>query len=179
MATGEPFISYATRKLVKPLGMEAVSWETDMGQGATGPVTNIYAAKSCAHDMARFALFLERGGAWNGKQLVSKSYFKAATSPSQAMNRAYGYLIWLNAEPGHNAGGQIQGNRFGPAPRDTISAIGAEGQYATAIPSLDLCLVRQGDTSPDPAAPIRFINEVVWSLKGSAAPDTQTSMPAT
>ncbi len=151
-ATGEPFEAYAQRVLIGPLGMQHWKWDTNIGQGANGPVKNYYTAICSTRDLARFGLFSLRGGQWNGRQLVSKSYFRAATSPSQTMNPSYGYLWWLNSKSGYNASGAEAGFRFQGSPPDAFGALGALGQVAIETPSLDLVVVRQGEKPANPKA---------------------------
>ena len=148
-AVGEPFSAFAGRNLLGPLGMTDTSWVTSVGQGAGGPVTNYYSARCSARDLARFGLFASRGGRWAGRQLVSAAYLRAATSPSQDLNPAYGYLWWENAKPGRGAGvgaggAEASGYRFEGSPRDTFAAMGAGGQVVMVVPSRDIVLVRQG-----------------------------------
>lgn len=145
-AAGEAFEAYAQKNLIGPLGMKDTTWVTSAGTGANGPVTNYYSAKCSARDLARFGLFAGRGGRWRGKQLISPAYLKAATSPSQALNGAYGYLWWENAKPGPSAGGmgEGQGYRFPGSPHDVFAALGAGGQAVLIAPSLDLVVIRQG-----------------------------------
>jgi len=147
-ATGENLESYAQRKLFGPLGMEHTSWMKDETDG----VTNYYRAICSTRDLARFGLFALRGGRWEDKQLVSKEFFKLATTPSQNMNPAYGFLWWLNADKGTSARGGNREYRFGDAPRDTIAAMGAQGQIVIAVPSLDLVVVRQGNRPKNAAS---------------------------
>ena len=148
-AAGEPFEVFAQRNLLDPLGMADTGWVTNVGQGAGGPVTNYYSARCSARDLARFGLFAQRGGRWEGKQIVSGTYLRAATSPSHELNPAYGYLWWNNAKPGRGAGvgaggAEASGYRFDGSPRDTFAAMGAGGQVVMVVPSLDLVVVRQG-----------------------------------
>jgi len=50
-----------------------------------------------ARDLAKIGLLMLHGGVWNGQQIVSKEYVKAAVSPSDAKNgNEYGYLWWLD-----------------------------------------------------------------------------------
>ena len=148
-AAGEPFEAFAQRNLLGPLGMTDTGWVTNVGQGASGPVTNYYSARCSARDLARFGLFAQRGGRWAAKQIVNAAYLRAATSPSQDQNPAYGYLWWNNAKPGRGAGvgaggTEASGYRFEGSPRDTFAAMGAGGQVVMVVPSLDLVVVRQG-----------------------------------
>jgi CubicO group peptidase (beta-lactamase class C family) len=163
-AVGEPFETYAQRELIGPLGMQHWSWMTSVGQGAAGPVTNYYTAICSTRDFARFGLFALRGGRWQGRQLVSAGYMKAATSPSQALNPSYGWLWWENAAAGVNASGAEAGFRFEGAPRDTFGALGAGGQVAIEVPSLGLVVVRQGAPPQDPKAITNLLAGTVGAL---------------
>lgn len=48
-------------------------------------------------DHGRFGLLYLRNGNWNGEQLLSKEYIKAAREPSFA-NKDYGFMWWLNEQ---------------------------------------------------------------------------------
>lgn len=170
-AAGERFEAYAKRKLLAPLGMADTTWLTNVGQGAGRPVTNYYTAVSSARDLARFALFAQRGGQWSGRRLVSESYLKASVSPSQTLNPAYGYLWWENAQPGFAAAGRSDERalQFVGAPRDAFAALGAGGQVAAAVPSLDLVVVRQGQAPAAGARARVMLAAICNALPGPAA----------
>ena len=151
-AAGEPFEAFATRNLTGPLGMRRTDWVTSVGQGASGPVTNYYTAACAGRDLARFGLMAMRGGRWAGRQIVSASYLKQATAPSQDLNPAYGFLWWENARPGFGAEEAVRGSaslRFDGSPKDTFAALGAAVQAVVVVPSLGLVVVRQGQ-APGP-----------------------------
>jgi CubicO group peptidase (beta-lactamase class C family) len=171
-ATGERFETFAQRTLIGPLGMEHWTWAVSPGHGADGPVTNYYTAVCSARDLARFGLFALRGGRWEGRQLVSASYFHAATSSSQKLNPAYGYLWWLNAMPGESAEGERAGYRFGEAPHDTFGALGAGGQVAIQVPSLDLVVVRQGRQPRGRGAINDLLASTIAAMKPAGSPRT-------
>jgi CubicO group peptidase (beta-lactamase class C family) len=173
-ATGERFEVFAQRVLTGPLGMEHWTWITSPGRGADGPVANYYTAACSLRDLARFGLFALRGGQWKDRQLVSSSYFRAATTPSQKLNPAYGYLWWLNAMPGERAGGALAGYRFGKAPRDTFGALGAGGQVAIQVPSLDLVVARQGRPPRTPEMINDLVVSTVAALRSSGSAGTGT-----
>ena len=50
-------------------------------------------------DHARFGLLFLNKGAWNGQQLISEDWIKAARQSSDA-NISYGYMWWLNKKGG-------------------------------------------------------------------------------
>jgi CubicO group peptidase (beta-lactamase class C family) len=166
-AVGEPFEAYAQRKLVTPLGMSGTTWLTNVGHDAAGkPVTNYYTARCTARDLARFGLFAAAGGQWNDRRLVSADYFHNTTRPSQALNPAYGYLWWVNAEPGRGPEnlGVLRHQLGETTPLDAFAALGAGGQDVMVVPSLDLVVVRQGTQFRGAATPAVLLPSVVAAL---------------
>jgi CubicO group peptidase (beta-lactamase class C family) len=147
--------------------MEHHSWLKNQ----VGDVTNYYRLQCSPRDLARFGLFALRGGEWEGSQLVSRPFFKQATSPSQTLNPAYGFLWWLNsmesATPTAGPKAAVARLKFPGAPRDTFAAMGAEGQYVLIVPSLDLVVVRQGENPKDRELPARLLQQVILAIKDS------------
>jgi arylsulfatase A-like enzyme/CubicO group peptidase (beta-lactamase class C family) len=169
-ATGESLEAYAQRKLFGPIGMEHHAWI----KSPAGAVTNYYRLQCSTRDLARFGLFALRGGQWDGQPLVSKAYFSEATTPSQDLNPAYGYLWWLNAketnQPMAGLGSAMASLKFPGAPRDLIAAMGAEGQNVLIVPSLDLVVVRQGESPPDGALAAKLLMRVIESMNDKDKP---------
>jgi CubicO group peptidase (beta-lactamase class C family) len=154
-AVAVPFDAYMQRRLIDPLGMTTFRWLKDSNTGAGGPCTNYYAGEASTRDMARFGLFVARGGRWKDTRLVSEAFFAAATSPSQALNPGYGLLFWVQpASAATGASGQAR-----------ISAQGAGGQSIVAMPGLDLVVVRQGDNPPDRGMSNRFVQMVLDAVQ--------------
>lgn len=81
-------------------------------------------------DMARFGYLWLRGGAWNGRQVVSSSYVREALTPS-AHGPDYGYLWWLNTK-GKNLPGM---------PVTAYAALGAGSNTILVSPEHDLVIV--------------------------------------
>ena len=101
-----------------------------------------------ARDMAAFAKLLRDGGRWNGKQLISESYVKEATSAvvsnaeecfTGVFGKGYGYQIWR-------------------APRDGYAFVGLGGQLTVTLPSKDLIFVINSDTQNNPTAYNLIVN---------------------
>ena len=95
-----------------------------------------------ARDMASFARLVMNYGKWNGEQLISESYLRAATSPladSDEMgfddidSRGYGYQIWCLGD-----------GRF------FFNGMGC--QFTFCIPDKDLIFVITSDNQGYPAA---------------------------
>lgn len=158
-ATGIKLDDYSQQKLFGPLGMEHASW----AKVTSGDVTNYFHLECSTRDLGRFGLFALRCGQWEGKQLVSKDYFKLATSPSQQLNPDYGFLWWLNAQ--ESSGRRAARRSFPGLPHDLIAAMGREGQYVLILPSQDLVVVRQGDQPGEAAFAADLLKQVIASIK--------------
>ena len=99
-ATGENISSYVSRKLWTPLNAEEDAlWSLDKKDG----IEKAYCCfNSNARDFARFGQLILNKGNWNGKQLVSESYIKEATTPDTNLifkeynetNHCYGFQFW-------------------------------------------------------------------------------------
>ena len=79
--TGQTLADDLSAKLWGPLGMEAdANWMTD-GRGPKANETAFCCLGATLRDYARFGLFMSRGGAWQGRQLLPRSWVEAATTP--------------------------------------------------------------------------------------------------
>jgi len=150
-ATGKSIEEYAQLHLWSKIGSSA-TWKHDP---SGNPTTYANVLATC-RDHARLGyLFLHRGR-WAGTQVVSSSYVGAALTPSQSMNRAYGFLFWLNSEtPALDAMSVGWSGRMVPfAPKDLFAARGFGNQFVDVIPSLDMMVIRFGK---DPGASFDLI----------------------
>ncbi len=104
-----------------------------------------------ARDMARFGLLNLAGGIWNGDTLLhNQAYFTAMHTPSQDLNKSYGYLWWLNGQPSFMLPGLqlvVPGQLFSNAPPDTYAALGKNDQKIHVVPSKGWVVVRQGNSA--------------------------------
>ena len=124
------------------------SWDKDkVGQ----PAMYMNVRASCK-DHAKFGYLMLRKGCWKGKRILSESWVKNATSPSQSFNKGYGYWWWLN---GHkptldSVSFKAKDDMLHPfAPHDSFCAVGLGNQVIEVIPSLDLVIVRLGIAPQD------------------------------
>jgi CubicO group peptidase (beta-lactamase class C family) len=83
-----------------------------------------------SQDAARFGLLILNRGLWNGNQLVSPEWLKAATTPS-AHGPDYGYLWWLNTTK----------KQWPSGPASSFAAIGNGGNIIWIDPEHDIVLV--------------------------------------
>ena len=104
-----------------------------------------------ALDHARFGLMIARGGAWQGRRVLSRDWIARMVQPSPTLAN-YGYLWWLNTGPSAN-----------PAlPSSAFSAMGAGSNVIWIDPEHDLVVVVRWI---DKAATDGFLSRVVGALR--------------
>jgi len=145
-ATGEAMDAYASDHLWSKIGSHA-KWDKD----AMGHPTAYANVRATCRDHARLGYLYLHEGQWKNEQVISKAWVKASTSPSQSINRAYGYLWWVNGgTPAEDAMNEAwPGQMVANAPADLFAARGFGNQFIDVIPSLDMIVVRFGQ---DPLA---------------------------
>jgi CubicO group peptidase (beta-lactamase class C family) len=83
---------------------------------------------SDARSMARFGLLIQNRGVWDADTLLyDQSYFQSMITPSQDLNRSYGYLWWLNGQGSYMLPAlQIvfKTDLFPNAPADLVAGLG-------------------------------------------------------
>ncbi len=154
-AVGQDFNTYFTTKLKNPIGMDG-NW-LQLG------FSNVY--YSTARSMARFGLLNLNEGSWDGNPILGNSaYFSAMTNTSQDLNKAYGYLWWLNGKESFRVPAsevQFPGKLIPNAPDDLIAGLGKDDQKLYVIPSKGLVIVRMGDDAGETLlGPSSFDNEL-------------------
>lgn len=138
-ASGQNFKPYIKSRIFDVIGMTG-TWSTLLN-------SNILSTNT--RSMARFGLLALHKGQWEDHQVVSSNYFNTATNSSQTVNPAYGYLWWLNGKDYFvGTDGQTYNQKLIPnAPNDLFTALGANDQKIYVIPSLDMVIVRSGETA--------------------------------
>ncbi len=117
---------------------------------------------SSARDLARLGHLIAAGGLWGGERVVSASWLERACSASQDHNRAYGWLVWRNADRGATWNG-APFERFEPAaPADLVCARGARSNLVDASPSTGLVLARV-TAGPVPPAGEDGVSHALWA----------------
>ena len=122
---------------------------------------------SNARHAARFGLLALNNFKWNGQNILTdESYVQAMRNSSQDLNPSYGYLWWLNGKSSIIFPGlPFSFNRglADTAPSDLVGALGKNGQFIEYVPSLDVVVVRFGDSPDGSPAAINF-HEEMWSM---------------
>ena len=127
---------------------------------ASGTFTGGAFAYASPRDWLRFGLlYLNDGVTDNGERVLADGWVNYTNTPSTASlkSRGYGAQFWLNAK---------SKNQWIPnAPEDMFAAKGHYEQYVVIIPSMDLVIVRLGQTYNKKAFDIdKFIEEIIPSL---------------
>jgi CubicO group peptidase (beta-lactamase class C family) len=142
-ASGQTWNNYFNTKLRDKLGMSG-TWNPNGG-------LSVYYSNS--RSMARFGLMILNKGKWDGTTIVSENFFNQATTTSQNINQAYGYLWWLNGKSSYHLPGtqfQFNGTLIPNAPSDMYCALGKNDQKIYVIPSKKMVIIRMGDVAnPD------------------------------
>lgn len=136
-AFGQNISELVSERFMKPMGAEADAlWLLD---GNEKHEKAFCCFNGVAHDYARFGQLVLNNGQWNGKQIVSESYIKAATTPASYLKDPYeagnpvdfyGYQYWIFNEQGH----------------EVVAQNGLFGQYVYIIRDKNAIVVRLGES---------------------------------
>ncbi len=155
-ASGQTWTSYFNLGLRDKLGMTGTWIQSG----------NNVVYWSATRSMARFGLLALNKGNWNGQQIVNKTYFDQATTTSQNLNQAYGFLWWINGKSSYRLP-QTQllfnGSLIGTAPNDMFMALGKNDQKIYVIPSKKMVVIRMGDAADSENLALSSFDEELWS----------------
>jgi CubicO group peptidase (beta-lactamase class C family) len=168
-AANETPLDYLKRRILDPIGVKTGDWVHD----ASGNPHIPNGANLTTREWAKYGQWLLQGGEWNGKQIVRKDLLDELVKPSRT-NPGHGLALWLNQPGGQGAVG-VAGQRselgdkagwiYRDGYRDLFAALGAGKCRMYMITSLNMVVVRQGDSEKD-----RFDDNTFLSLllKGKA-----------
>jgi len=154
-ATNQSFDSYFTSKLKNKIGMTGGWFESDE--------FNVY--WSTTRSAARFGLLSLNKGKWNTEVIVPEEYMTEATSTSQSLNNAYGYLWWLNGKANYRLPQtqlQFSGSLIPSAPNDMFCALGKNDQKIYVIPSKKMVVVRLGEVADGENFALSDFDDQLW-----------------
>jgi CubicO group peptidase (beta-lactamase class C family) len=155
-ATGQTWTNYFNTKLRDKIGMTGGAWIQNNG-------LSVY--WSTTRNMARFGLLALNKGKWENNQIVPESYMNNATSTSQNINLAYGYLWWLNGKSNYHLPQtqfQFTGTLIPTAPSDMYCALGKNDQKIYVIPSRKIVIIRMGNAADGVNMALSDFDEVLW-----------------
>lgn len=154
-ATSQTWNAYFNTKLRDKIGMT----------GTWIPDGDLSVYSSTPRSMARFGLLALAKGNWNGTQIINSTYLNSATTTSQSINQAYGYLWWLNGKTSYHMPQsqlQIPGTLIPSAPADMYCALGKNDQKIYVVPSKKLVIIRMGDAADGTNFALSDFDETLW-----------------
>jgi CubicO group peptidase (beta-lactamase class C family) len=155
-STGQSWSNYFNTKLRDRIGMTGGGWIQ------TGGLSVYW---STPRNMARFGLLALNNGKWENNQIVPQNYFQNATTTSQNLNLAYGYMWWLNGKTSFRLPQsqlQFNGTLIPSAPSDMYSALGKNDQKIYVVPSRKLVIIRMGDVADGVNFALSDFDETLW-----------------
>ncbi len=154
-ATNQTWDNYFNTKLKDKIGMT----------GTWIPNGDLSVYWSNTRSMARFGLLALANGNWNGTQIINSAYLNSATTTSQSINQAYGYLWWLNGKSSYHLPQtqlQFNGTLIPTAPSDMYCALGKDDQKIYVVPSKKLVIIRMGDSADGSTFALSDFDETLW-----------------
>ncbi len=127
-ASGVSTRALAEAHLFHPLGIDRFEWPADDPQRLNNGWGDL---RLHPRDLAKLGLLFLQGGQWDGKQIVSRDWVRAATRRRIDVpggHDGYGYGWWI-------PGGEYPG---------LFEARGRGGQFLTVWPAMDLIIVMTG-----------------------------------
>jgi CubicO group peptidase (beta-lactamase class C family) len=133
--TGQRLSEYLRPRLLDPLGIGDVAWQTSP-PGCEQGFSGLFAR---TEDVAALGLLLLRGGRWEGRQLVPAEYVAAASSHQVATAGCQGSESGPDWQQGY--GYQLWQSRHG------FRGDGAFGQFCLVLPEHDAVVAITAETS--------------------------------
>jgi CubicO group peptidase (beta-lactamase class C family) len=154
-ASGQTWSNYFNTKLRDKVGMS----------GAWIPNDGLSVYWSNTRSMARFGLLMFAKGKWNSTQIINENYLQAATTSSQNLNQAYGYMWWINGKTSFQlpqSQFQFNGSLISNAPNDMYCALGKDDQKIYVVPSKKLVIVRMGNSADRTNFALSDFDTILW-----------------
>ena len=164
-ATGENLEAYAQRKLFGPLGMEHHRWI----KSQSGAVTNYYRLQCSTRNLGRFRAIRTPRRCLGGPAACQQTVLQAGHQPFAGPEPRL-WLLVVAERPGvlrnHGRSESRHGKLEVPGrARDLVAAMGAEGQNVLIVPSLDLVVVRQGESPRESTMAANLLRQVILAIK--------------
>ncbi|XMO87011.1 serine hydrolase [Algibacter sp. AS12] len=121
---------------------------------------------SNTRSMARFGLLIAAQGTWKDSQIIPQDFLTDATNTSQNINKAYGYMWWLNGKDSyHLPASQIEfnGKLIPNAPDDMFAALGKNDQKIYIVPSKKLVVIRMGEAADEDNFALSTFDNDLWA----------------
>ncbi|HEY1375859.1 MAG TPA: DUF4185 domain-containing protein, partial [Gemmataceae bacterium] len=129
-------------RVMRPIGVPDAAWSVGYGKTFTVDGLPLVAAwgggSYTARSLARIGRLIVRGGDWDGKRILSREAVRQVTG-SAGLPGDCGMGWWTNAS-----------GRYAKLPKDAAWGAGAGDQILLVVPSLNLIMVRNGQSLAPP-----------------------------
>jgi len=184
-ATGKTALAFAQEHLFGPLGIDGVVWPMDprgLDNHGWGDL------KMRPHDMAKLGFLFLHKGQWDGQEVVSAEWVRAATAQHVATGSEeysqYGYLWWLREPGGFSAVGRGYQRIFVMPEQDLVVVVTAatgglaKGKLRELLPGYLLPALRSNTPlPPNPDAVARLEARVQEAAEASPEPEPVPPLP--
>lgn len=154
-ASNQTWSSYFNSKLRDKIGMS----------GTWIPLGGLSVYWSTTRSVARFGLLSLNKGKWENEVIIPETYITNAISTSQNLNKAYGYMWWLNGKESYRLPQtqfQFSGSLIPSAPSDMVSGLGKNDQKIYVIPSKKMVVIRLGEVADEENFALSDFDNQLW-----------------
>lgn len=154
-ASNQTWDDYFDSHLKNRIGMTGTWIQTE--------TANVY--WSTTRSMARFGLLMAAKGKWESTQIIPEGFLNEATSTSQNINKAYGYLWWINGTSSYRLPQtqlEFEGVLIPNAPQDMYCALGKNDQKIYIVPSKKLVIIRMGNAADTDNFALSDFDNALW-----------------
>ncbi|MFY7874256.1 MAG: hypothetical protein ACOVQM_02340, partial [Pirellula sp.] len=148
--------AYLHRRVLDPIGMKVGFWRKD----ADGNINLPAGAFLTPREWVKFGELVRLGGKWNESEIVPAAVLAECFKPSTAQP-SYGMTWWLLGGGDEDSTEAANGRNIAPKarrliqerrkqsyqpPADTVAAMGKGKNRCYVIPSLEMVIIRMGDS---------------------------------
>jgi CubicO group peptidase (beta-lactamase class C family)/predicted glycoside hydrolase/deacetylase ChbG (UPF0249 family) len=141
--TGERLLDYLQPRLFRPLGIVGATWDESPQEINLGG----WGLEVKTEDMAKLGQFYLQKGKWNGKQILSESWFEEATAAMVPSLPAGAKSEDLNMEAKDSDWLQGYGYQLWRSRHNSYRADGANGQFILILPEKNAVIVTTANIS--------------------------------
>jgi CubicO group peptidase (beta-lactamase class C family) len=163
--------AYLHRRVLDPIGMKVGFWRKD----ADGNINLPAGAFLTPREWVKFGELVRRGGKWNENELVPATLLEECFKRSPAQP-SYGMTWWLLGGGDEESTEAANGRNIAPKakrimeerrklsfqpPADTVAAMGKGKNRCYVIPSLEMVVIRMGDSQGREFSDNEFLSKLL------------------
>jgi CubicO group peptidase (beta-lactamase class C family) len=169
--THESVQAYLHRRVLDPIGMKVGFWRKDFDGNINLPA----GAFLTPREWAKFGELVRRGGKWGELEIVPASVLAECFRPSTSQP-SYGLTWWLLGGGDEESTEAANGRNIAPRmkrmmevrrklsfqpPTDTVAAMGKGKNRCYVIPSLEMVVIRMGDSEGREFSDHEFLSKLL------------------